>query len=413
MISFEKLVEKVLVFEATPPPLKLVKFPQFMKNNSVFQGLTALFNSTFDKFNYQTDVADPIIFDRIINRANYISSRPTGAEESFKRVEKALPMLDFLTYFSQEYYKSYKDRFWISGTQAPFTSVAKILDEDILARGDGEFDETVLQQITQTFINEFKLKNPSNQQPKPDSFRSYKPITTLIQDLQAKYFGTKGSDVIGKIALKNYDNASIKKAIYGLLEARKIIRQKQIKDKKIPNAVKFIDDVLLNYQKFAGGKNMVPSEFKEMYQDVHVVNLVEIAKAADDLYQSEVNRNNNKLPTPIQDVYPDNVATTLDNFLQNNSQNNFFVFNYKTSQSQTTPIEVQDVPGGYTIKNIREVVKTIPESKTQAETLIQKLEQFANYIRQETEKDIPGALRAGAGALSSLSKIAGPTMGKR
>ena len=63
--------------------------------------------------------------------------------------------------------------------------------------------------------------------------------------------------------------------------------------------------------------------------------------------------------------------------------------------------------GGYTLGNIKEL-----KQSTQGQALYNALKKFADYIRAGIERDYTGAVSAAAGALKSLSKIGGPTMGK-
>lgn len=63
--------------------------------------------------------------------------------------------------------------------------------------------------------------------------------------------------------------------------------------------------------------------------------------------------------------------------------------------------------GGYTLGNIKEL-----KQNTQGQALYNALKKFADYIRAGIERDYTGAISSAAGALKSLSKIGGPTMGK-
>lgn len=422
MVNFKCLVENTLAIQeaenispqaVNPPskedPVEVKKtLQEFIKEALPINPLRNLFTSYFstEEFNYDQNIADPTQFTKILEKAHYIIPRPTGAETAFKGVEKATPMIDFLIYFTDKIHPE---------EEFKAKSKAAILKPNI------QFSLIKLTQIANNFVDEFDNYNKTKGQ---DSFKNYKPITDTVRELHAKYFGQKGDELIGKLALNNYNKASIKKTIYGLLEVRKQIRSKQIKDEDIPNAIEWIDDILINPQKYAGAQTLVPAKFKKMYQDVHATKLVEISDAALKLFESEANRNG--ISAQISEVFPNKVLTTFNEFLSNKTsptstqEKNTFVFRFGEKENKDEETDerligekaVEDLPEGYTIENIKNILKTIPESRTQADTLIKRLEAFANYIREEVGPDIVGGLNDMAQMFKAISSGV-PSMGSR
>jgi hypothetical protein len=80
-------------------------------------------------------------------------------------------------------------------------------------------------------------------------------------------------------------------------------------------------------------------------------------------------------------------------------------------QEKQTPQEnaAQIEKGGYTLNNVKQLGE---QRNTQAKALYDALKKFADYIRAGIERDYTGAIQSAAGAMKSLSKIGGPTMGK-
>lgn len=197
--------------------------------------------------------------------------------------------------------------------------------------------------------------------------------------------------VIGRLALENFYDFSIKRAIYGLLEGHRKLKLSIFRGKdQTPSSIKYVDDILLNPNKYAAGKTQIPAQFKALYDNVSVKELVSIAVTATKLFNSEATR--------LSVTHP---KTTLDNFISNEplDKDKKFVFVNEPPSTSPTNILADPTPGenGYTIANIKKL--NTPQSRE----LIKELEEFGNYIKEGEPKDWAGAISGATQVAKGLS----------
>ena len=216
----------------------------------------------------------------------------------------------------------------------------------------------------------------------------YKTLSAKASSLQPVLKKALKQKVVGEIALTNFDKDGIKQAIYGILEARKKSKLAVFNGtKSVANATSFVNDILLNPQKYAGGQTEIPYEFKLIYDGACVKTLITISTICTSFLESEMVR----LAVPIP------TSTTLDDFISNEPLNGTY-FEFTT----TPPARGFQFPenGGYIISNIKKI-------KTKHSTdLITKLEEFANHVREgeKPEKtDWVGAVKGATRIAKGLS----------
>lgn len=100
---------------------------------------------------------------------------------------------------------------------------------------------------------------------------------------------------LGAIALDKepYPTNSIWFAIMTLLAARKKYRSNKIDLTKVPSSEKYVEDLIINFEKYAGGTNLVPRQFQSLYGDnITPQELVNIGKLANNYMEREADRLN-------------------------------------------------------------------------------------------------------------------------
>ena len=98
---------------------------------------------------------------------------------------------------------------------------------------------------------------------------------------------------IGTITLDKepYPTNSIWFAVMTLLAARKKYRSNKIDLTKVPSSEKYVEDLIINFEKYAGGTNLVPRQFQSLYGDnITPQELVNIGKLANDYMEREAER---------------------------------------------------------------------------------------------------------------------------
>jgi len=293
------------------------------------------------------------------------------------------PLVDFLFYIAEQKGSS------TSGSGTEVFDNKPTLEEQDIKKYDADYSKLMDKKITGG--------NP---------FFNFTPISGKASILHITLAKHLSQNYIGQLSLANFDNLGIKQAIYGILAGHKKLRSSVLKNKNIPSAVKYIDSVLVNPRQYAGGKTNIPREFKEIYDNVSINELISISTVAQNLFQSELTRF--KITNPI---------TTFYQFITNEPLDDKKIFNfYWTARGLTQPTArpAESAPGkgdpgqgGYTIANIKKL--NTPQSKE----LIQKLEAMANFVRSgelKSKKDITGALNSAAGVMRSLASAGGPTM---
>ena len=333
-----------------------------------------------------------------------------GAVSLFKDLVKTydcLPLIDFYAVLATELFRQSYEMNKTTGKQTG-SSVGIYIPTS--QKDDYSLSTKILDDVITTFKTNFEKRARRDGHPVED----YTPLNDEILKLKTSMLKEIYDSLIGRLSLTNYQQNSIKETIYGLLEARKTARTQTLKNPTVPPANKLIDDILLTPEKYAGGKQMVPAQFKKMYDDVTVEQLAKISLLAQNLYKSEAIQFSEK--EEIYEIFPRKITTTFNEFLENSSlqptsdNQDFFMFDLRVKENVgpdvgTTKVYNPDIPNGYIISNISEKIKT-PEARE----LIKELQSFGNYIRHQKPTDMLGVLKGVSGVTGALAKLGGPTM---
>lgn len=318
----------------------------------------------------------------------------TGYVGKFKEIivkYDCLPLIDFYTIVAEQR----------RGQKSIGDYVPGVANAD-----DVTLTQTDIEPFCVKFLNEFPKLAVRGGHP----FMDYNPQSPIIKNLK-RSLATDSLQVVGRLALDNYLKNSLLETIYGLLEARKKARDSTLKTPIAYSAQSFVDDMLLNPEKFSGGKDLVPSQFKSTYQDVTANQIIELADAIKQLYTNQANLLASQ--KNIGDIFTQNkIKTTLKDFLQNNIRNvkgqsgSFFVFTVEEN-NKIEELFNSTLPNGYNIENIKSL-KTDESDK-----VIQLLSSFANYIRYQEPVNVLGVLQGISQAAKGLGSLGGPMMGSR
>jgi hypothetical protein len=143
----------------------------------------------------------------------------------------------------------------------------------------------------------------------------FTPSSKLGISLITQFNKKIASTNIGNIALDKdpYPLKSIWFVIMTLLAARKIYRSKKVDLTKVPSSEGFVKDLIINFEKYAGGTVKIPREFESLYGDnVTPKELVIIGKRASDYMETEADRLGITLD-------PSKTKQALEAFLKNSS----------------------------------------------------------------------------------------------
>jgi hypothetical protein len=398
LISFTKLVEKCLIEQQQSEP------SFFQSYDTVVKVKLAFIKDQFFK-----DLIWPADTLSFFGKIHEILIRK-GAVSLFKDLIKTydcLPIIDFYAVLATELFRQSYEMRKVSGKEigsSPGIYIPTSQKDDYI------LSLAILDKTIAEFKSNFEKRARRDGHPVED----YTPLNDEVLKLKSSMLKEIYDSLIGKLSLTNYQQNSIKETIYGFLEARKDARLKTIKNPTVPPANQLIDDILLTPEKYAGGKQMVPAQFKKMYNDVTVEQLAKIALLAQNLYKSEAVQLSEK--EDIYEVFPRKIATTFNQFLENSSlhftadNKNFFMFDLRVEDSKGPDVGIKkvynpEIPNGYTISNISEKIKS-PEARE----LIKELQSFGNYIRYQKPADVLGVMKGISGITGALSKLGGPTM---
>lgn len=398
--SFINLVESNFFFEQ-----------QSSQNQSFFQSYDTIVKVklSFIKDQYFNEMIWPTDGLSFFGKIHEILIRK-GAVSLFKDLIKTydcLPLIDFYAVLATELFKQSYDMKKQTGRQVGSSPGIYIPTSQ---KDDYELSAMFLDDVIAKFRTNFEKRARRGGHPVED----YAPLNEEILKLKSSMLKEIYDSLIGKLSLTNYQQNSIKETIYGLLEARKVARTSTLKNPTVPPAIKLIDDILLTPEKYAGGKQMVPAQFKKIYDEVTVEQLAKISLLAQNLYKSEAVQLSEK--ENIYEVFPRKITTTFNQFLENNSlapsgdEQIYFMFDLnveddKKANPGTKKVYNPDIPNGYNISNISEKLKS-----NEARELIKELQSFGNYIRHQKPTDTLGVLKGISGVTGALAKLGGPEM---
>lgn len=346
MLDFKKLVLEALSSSA---------LSAFYKDTGE---LTKLRTFLEKKFNINTwpdsNSLFPILHDTMIR---------TRAE-SLIRFADIFPLLDFIWYFVIKNPKNNK-------------SGEVLIDGPSLCK---DFDTTIVNNVVDNFIKDCDDANGKATTINLDPLFGYIPLSPTANIIQRPLEKKVSNNAIGKLSLETYNDSSIRKAFYGLLEARKKIRKSIIDPSKIPNSNKFVDGILTDPKAYTG-LTEVPGEVRSLYDNVTSRTIVELAIVMHEFFQSELIKFAIKNP-----------KFTFDQFISNtplDAKGSYILTNQPTGLASpvSKPADPLPGPGGYTIANIKKI--NTPQSKE----LITELEDFATYISEgEPSNKLGGAV---------------------
>lgn len=252
-----------------------------------------------------------------------------------------------------------------------------------------------------TLIGNFKTSCSNSNSPGVNGLNplfGYTPISSAGNQNIAQLRKKISNNIIGKMSLETFNNFSIKRAFYGLLEARKKTRKAVLNKDNTPTSNKFVDDILKNPDAYTNIKQ-VPAEVASLYNRVDSVQLIEIADEMRSFFHSEL------VKFGI-DIKPDPKKTTIDQFISNELLPGVDVFTFVHPTSGNIPAVPPNGPGkgGYTIENIKKL------NTSASKSLIAELEQFASFISEGEPRNWTGVVQ-GIGQVAKGMSFGAKAMG--
>jgi hypothetical protein len=261
-------------------------------------------NELFKEFNaaffskYKLNASDEILRNLInaIRRSGYQNQYVVS---DFSRFSDYFPLIDFLTF--------------VIG-QADSNQKPNVLE---FTEGLKEDDKRLLFiKAAQDYTEGFKTKAVEDSWP-----LDYGPKTNHASVLQMGLRQAASKNLIAEATIEKLLDKSLKLGIYKLLEIRKKIRDKQ---NKVPPSNAFIDSLLLTPEKHAGTTVTVPTQYKRLYPDTSVRQLVELGILIKRFYEHE----KNTAQESYNQQHPESktaIETTIEEFFENklNTGNQF------------------------------------------------------------------------------------------
>ena len=294
----------------------------------------------------------------------------------------------------------------------PWIDLMIFIFEDKDFNKSANWDDQQLEDKLTQFISEAIAKNQGNGHP----FYDWNNVSAYGTIAARQIKSRRGHSIIGQLTLEKLKDQSILGAVYTLLAARRKLRVSALKPSKrnIGNAISYVTDVFINYEKYLGSNIAVPTEFKSLYNEVSVRRLIEMAKESKDLYETEVEIAAALYADESAGDVVEIIKTCQDNwhehFLKNNllasasDNKNMFTFSGATQAAslQDTAENNTYKIGGYNIKNI----ETISHDKNpHAAKLISLLREFADYIVEDEEPDKTSAVKHFSNVFKSLGSL--------
>lgn len=407
MVDFKKLVEGLLVEQA--PSNETQNIQAVLKNN--YNSLKQAWNKKYEGVPFATeDEINSIVL-------NVVGSLPrfTIKSENYPTITNIYPLIDLV---ASLYLKHFK------GKQKPSEEEVKV----------------TINQFVDNLVD--PQKNPS------DVPLDFQAVNQWTKKVKSDFLS--GSKVeLGKLRLESLPkDLSFYQTIYELLKVRR-----QALNIKFPQSWKqipgeqFIKDVFLNISSIISGKVPVKNEqIEKIYDASTTQNLINLSLAAYKLYVQQVNSNtkNEKLkqeflkdsrkyeeflgartPTakplsweqePTAESFSSVFELAFKNLLQ---ERDVLPAHYKNIEvpkqeeitsdenkeketSQTKPFESPRSPGEF-IYNIQNLDNASNQGLDEAKNFKSELENFANYLKKETETDWSGVLSGATQVAKGLS----------
>lgn len=384
MVDFEKLVENCMLLMEAPSTDPDV-FANYWKDSSMFDDVRTFLKK---KFNIDPSWKDPNQIFPILADA-YVRS---SAESVIGLAQEGLfPLADF-TWFALD-----KTPGATGDNARKFLTTSASLSGSAITNSRADTDN-----IGAEFIASCKRLN--NDENPANPLFGYTPTsakgTSYIRIVQKKI----AQNTIGMLSLKNFDDLSIRKALYGILENRRKVRAAVLKVDNIPNAITWIDGILENPQAYSG-QIQIPSQIQALYDRVTGEQLVQLSNSIHDFFEAEAGSAQSSLSAVDSSGKPLPTITPFMEFISNEPlQANKFIFKFDSTSGESP--NLASVSGGYLIKNIKNI------DTPQAKEVISELTSLANHVSEGEPSDIAGALRGLTRIAKGLS-LGVPTMGGR
>lgn len=368
-MDFEKLVyESITFLEDTSQ--RSGYFEEFYKNTNDLVDLRNFFNKTYNISTTwpQANQLFPILKDTYIRKT----------AESLMPFVDYYPIIDFVWYVAEAY-----------GTA--------VLELSSVATGKHlVLKSTDVEEKAKEFITTNKENNKGTGLNPLNPLYGYSPVSSKAIAYLGPIQNKHTNSLIGKLSLDNFQDLSLKRALYGILEVRRKVRVNVIKNQNIPTSVDWVNKILENPSTYAG-QTQIPTELAALHNNISAEQLITIATAFHTFYNYEQSETFETNKTQNNKISNKNTTTPFLNFISNEPliDNNFqFKFDYMPF----TPPSLEGKDGGYTIKNIRTF-----ESEA-AKNVIEQLTLLASYVSNGVE--IPDRLQKIAQGASQIASAA-------
>lgn len=302
MVDFKKLVEGLLVEQVAASSSDASY--NFFAETKLSDGKTP-----YESFNtaYQAKYKRPALqnvkdLQVLLAAIRQSADKNQLTVEPFKNYVEAFPLVDFILYIVKEIANQPK---------ALFNEFEKNIPS---------IKEAEKKKVVDKFINRFNTEVKENSWP-----LDYSAYTVQGRMLEAGLRKKLTENVVGDLALTKYledPKSSIYSAVYGLLAARKKVRDPL---GIVPPANAFVNDILYgNINAYAGGGKLVQGKYARMYDKVSAEKLIELGNTIRKYYQNQVNR---FAPEDFK-------GNKLEAFVKNELKDGKFVFEHKKMSPQ-------------------------------------------------------------------------------
>lgn len=365
MIDFESIVESLLTEGAlSPGPHAIIEF--YKNHNDELKEITGFLQTNFSIINWPTNGAG--FLSLLADATSRVNASPLTP------YVKQFPLMDFL-WFVAEQVNSAKKKEVLNGHEpiTKGTGPTEIQDNSTGPVG-----------IPREFLDR---STAGSYTPGSNPLYGYSPISTTglgyLGVLQRKY----QSDFLGEFNLKTFDDFSLKRALYGLLEIRKKTRRSIVNVDKIPQDMDWINKIILNPGDYSG-KIQIPPKLKSLYDNASASQIIQIAKSFQSFYENEIAQTLTIVPGLTGTSQP---AQDLESFISNSAiKDNTFKFNFSTPVVYESPnlYAISSISkGGYLIKNIKLI------DSDAAKEVISLLTNFGNFISEGEPINWSGAIQ--------------------
>jgi hypothetical protein len=369
MIDFESIVESLLTEAALPSPGPHAIIEFYKNHNDELKEITGFLQTNFSIINWPTNGLG--FLSLLADATSRVNASPLTP------YVKQFPLMDFL-WFVAEKVNSAKKKEVLNGLETIKKGIASTEIQDDLTGPVGG--------IPKAFLDAAGSYTPGS-----NPLYGYSPISTTglgyLGVLQRKY----QSDFLGEFNLKTFDDFSLKRALYGLLEIRKKTRRSIVNVDKIPQDMDWINKIILNPGDYSG-KIQIPPKLKSLYDNASASQIIQIAKSFQSFYENEIAQTLTIVPGLTGTSQP---AQDLESFISNSAiKDNTFKFNfstpvvYETESPNLSAIAISSSSkGGYLIKNIKLI------DSDAAKEVISLLTNFGNFISEGEPINWSGAIQ--------------------